>query len=217
MHSVDPEAGVYASTSIVGGSLPIALGAALAFSIQKRKHVAAAFMGDGATEEGTFHESCNLASLRNLPLIIVVEDNEFATLSPKKNRQSYPSSTAIAKVYGLECFEVDGNCAKEVSAVAGKAIGLARNGRPALIQASTYRWKAHVGTTEDTGMGYRTAELLKEWKTRCPILALTSDSKILESDILSLTTKLKAEIEEAFNLAKMAPEPHDDELLKNVF
>ena len=217
MHSVDPEAGIYASTSIVGGSLPIAVGAALAFSLRREPKVGVAFLGDGATEEGVFHESCNLAALRRLPLLIVVEDNGFATLSPKKQRQGYPGAAALARVYGLECFEVDGNDAPAVAAVAGPAIAAARAGRPALIQASTYRWLAHVGPVEDTGLGHRTAALLKAWKERCPIRALVAGLKMTEADLRAVSAPLEAEVEAAFDRARTAPEPSAEELLKNVF
>lgn len=169
MHLVDPSVGMMGSSAIVGGSIPLAVGAAMAGQQLKRDLVAACFFGDGAVEQGVFHESLNLAAVRKIPVIFACENNLYATLSHQSTRQN----TGIAQraaAYGIPGVVVDGNDALAVFEVARTAVERARAGAgPTLIEAQTYRWYSHVGIEPDTGRMRRTAEELAAWKMRDPV------------------------------------------------
>lgn len=211
MHLVDVEAGMYGASAIVGGSLPLAMGAALAASLQKRPNVGVAFFGDGAVEQGVFHESMNLAALRKLPMVFVCENNFYATLSHVSTRQ--PMGIAQrASSYGIPGVCVEGVDVRDVARVAYEAVARAREGGgPTLLEVKAYRWMSHVGTEFDTGKMQRSAEELDGWRARCPVVHLRG---VLEAQGVS-SARLDAVDEEvtamiakgvAFALASAEPE-----------
>ncbi len=206
MHLVWPETGMMGSSALVGGTIPIAVGSALAFSRDKSKNVAIAYFGDGATEEGIFYESLNFAQLKNLPVIFVCENNQYATYSHQSSRQATHSITDRAKAFGMFSQIVDGYDLDASYLAAGQAVQRARAGNgPTLLEYRTYRFRDHVGPGEDIQVGYRTQEELNSWKGRCPVETFligisAEERKVLESGI-------REEIEEAFAFAEKSPFP----------
>jgi 2-oxoisovalerate dehydrogenase E1 component len=169
MHLFAPEIGMMGTSGIVAPCILQAAGAGYTFRLLKTDRVAVAFFGDGAANNGAFHEGLNLASIWKLPVLFVCENNQFATEVPVAYAAGNPNVAERGAAYGLPAFAVDGNDVEAVSAAAGEAIRRARAGGGAtLIECKTYRTRAHA-----EGMGdftYRTRADVEEWKTRCPIL-----------------------------------------------
>ncbi|HWG42975.1 MAG TPA: dehydrogenase E1 component subunit alpha/beta [Gemmataceae bacterium] len=171
MHLFAPEIGLMGTSGIVGACILQAAGAGYSFKLLKTERVAVAFFGDGAVNNGAFHEGLNLAGIWKLPVLFVCENNQFATEVPFSYSAGNPSVAARAAFYGLPGHEVDGNDVEAIYAIAGEAVRCARSGGGAtLIECKTYRTRPHA-----EGMGdftYRTREEVEEWKTRCPIRRL---------------------------------------------
>ncbi len=150
MHIASPEMGLPGSSAIVSGTISLAVGSALAFSMQNKKAISVAFFGDGAVDEGVFYESLNLASLYKLPVIFVCENNLCATHLPISACLADTDIFKKAKVFNMPGIKVDGNNVLEVYKAAKEAIENARCGNgPALIECMTYRWRGHVGPNDD--------------------------------------------------------------------
>lgn len=222
MHLSDSDCGFIAASSIVGGSMPIAVGAALAFKMRKEKRVAVAFFGDGAVGEGVFHESLNFAALKNLPVVFICENNFYAVLSKLEARHKNLNIFEQAAAYQIPGEAVDGNDAVAVYRAAGKAVERARRGEgPALIECRTYRWREHVGPNCDHELGHRPACEVEEWQKRCPIKKLEenllTENIISEKEIKNIQEKISEEINEAVRFAKESPLPQEKDLLNFVY
>lgn len=223
MHPCDPALGILGTTAIVGGGIPLAVGAAWANQMRGLDNVAVTFFGDGATEEGTFHESLNFATLKKIPVIFVCENNLYATASPLTHRQSAAGSIAAkAKGYGLPGRLIDGNDVIEVYQTTAEAVKRARQGLgPTLIEAKTFRWFAHVGPVDDTETGHRPAEELTRWKQRCPIQQMRNI--LLSQNILRLEDEeiwrqeFNKNFAEALTFAKDSLPPPKESLTAHVF
>jgi 2-oxoisovalerate dehydrogenase E1 component len=168
MHLFQPEVGMMGTSGIVGPCILQAAGAGYSFKLLEAERVGVAFFGDGAVNNGAFHEGLNLASIWKLPVLFVCENNQFATEVPFAYATGNPGVGERGAMYGMPGHTVDGNDVQAVRTVAGTAIERARNGQgPTLIECQTYRTRAHA-----EGMGdftYRTKEEVEEWKQRCPI------------------------------------------------
>ena len=211
MHLIDVDAGVMGSSSVVGGSLPHAVGSALAFKMQRTDRVAVAGFGDGTVEEGVFHESLNFAVLKCLPVVFVCENNLYATQSHIRDRQPHGDIYKRAESYGLPGILVDGNDVLAVYQVAGEAVRRARAGEgPTLLECRTYRWREHVGPNYDYDLGYRTEKELDEWVVRCPIKKLECEGHVSSSEVEELRIRYTQEIEDAVEFARHAPFPTPD-------
>jgi len=222
MHLASPDIGLPGSVAIVAGSIPAAVGAALAFSIQKKDTVSVAFFGDGAVNEGVWYESLNFASLKKLPVIFVCENNLYSTHMPISACLADTSIYKKAEAFNMPGIRIDGNNAVEVFKAAKKAIEDARHGRgPTLIECMTYRWRGHVGPSDDLDKGLRSKEELDYWMDRCPIKALEGfllkRGIVSESEKSQIHSSIKREIEEALTFAKESPYPDRDKLLSDVF
>ena len=160
MHLIDLSQGFLGAVPIVGSCLPIATGVAFGTKIKKMDNITTVFFGDGAVEEGVFHESLNFASLKQLPIVFICENNFFSVYSPLSVRQ--PSNREIyllAKSHGIESFQGDGNNVLEVYQLMEKAIEIIRKGNgPVFLELKTYRWREHCGPYYDNHLGYRTEE-----------------------------------------------------------
>src|SRR5580704_2675941 len=171
MHLFAPEVGLMGTSGIVGPCILQAAGAGYSFKLLESDRVAVAFFGDGAVNNGAFHEGLNMASIWKLPVLFVCENNEFATEVPFQYAAGNPSVGSRGIAYGIPGITVDGNDAIEVHRVAGEAVARARSGGgPTLIECKTYRTRAHA-----EGMGdftYRTREEVDEWRARDPITRL---------------------------------------------
>lgn len=219
MHLLDPDVGMLGASAIVGGAIPLSLGAALSFQMRREPHIGVAFFGDGAVEQGVFHEAMNVASVRKLPVLFVCENNFYATLSHVETRQRMPI-VGHAASYGIEGIALDGDDVVAVNRAASAAVDRARSGGgPTLLEVRAYRWMSHVGTDPDTGKMRRSAEELASWNARCPIVHARAELKRLgatDADIASIDADVDAVIEDAVAFATASPEPKTSELLEHV-
>src|ERR1700726_1665194 len=173
MHMVDFSLGILGANGIVGAGLPIATGSALAAVITGRDAVTACFFGDGASNEGPFHESLNLAAVWKLPVVFVCENNGFGEFTPMQTVTSVKDIAVRAKAYDIPGHIVDGNDVMEVYGYASEAVARARAGEgPTLLECKTYRWEGHVvGEQAFLGSaGYRAESEVEAWKKKCPII-----------------------------------------------
>jgi pyruvate dehydrogenase E1 component alpha subunit len=218
MHFTDASIGALGSNAIVGGHLPIANGAALAAKFLGTGKVSVCFFGDGATNIGAFHESLNLASLWKLPVIFVVENNQYGEYSPVKSTTSGEKIVDRALGYAMYGVQVDGNDVVSMSAIVADAADRARRGDgPTLIEAVTYR---HSGHSRADLAAYRPEGELDEWMKRDPILLLENAIKEFNPDGAQTIERIKEnariEVSEAKNRAVSWPEPDLSELYTDV-
>jgi acetoin:2,6-dichlorophenolindophenol oxidoreductase subunit alpha len=217
MHIMDRAVGILGANGIVGGGIPIASGAALAFQLQGSDQVVVSFFGDGAVNIGSFHEALNLAGLWQLPVIFVCENNQYAESTPLAQALPIENLEPRARSYGFDGIVVDGNSLDDVYAVAREAVALARSGGgPTLIQANTYRWYGHH--TGDVAP-YRTEDEVNDWKRRDP-LARVKERLVdvgLEGDVSEREDRVHEIIEDAVAAALAAPDPDPDAVLDYVF
>lgn len=222
MHLTDESIGMMGTSAIVGGSIPLAVGAALAFSLQHSRKVAVTFFGDAGVEQGVFHESLNFAALRKLPVIFVCENNLYATQSHITSRQPLDNIYKRGEIYGIPGERVDGNDVIAVYLATHKAAERCRRAEgPTLLECRTYRWREHVGPNYDWDMGYRARQEVEEWMKKCPVEGwkkrLLTAGLATEIDFQAIDAKLDEEVESAFKLAKADPFPEDLELFENVY
>jgi TPP-dependent pyruvate/acetoin dehydrogenase alpha subunit len=222
MHLADPEHGIPGTSAIVGGCIPLAVGAALSSVMQGNGRVSVAFFGDGAADEGTFHESLNFASLKKLPVVFVCENNDYATNSPRCARQPDPPIAERGRGYGIPADRVDGNDVLLVSAAAEDAISRARSGGgPTLLECETYRWKAHVGPDSDIEGGCRPPGAHERWLKKCPVdmfqKYLREHLSVSAEEMELISVRIEREIDEAIEFGKRGPYPDASELTAYVY
>jgi len=222
MHLLDRANNFFGSVPIVGATIPIATGAALAAQMDGAGGVAVSYLGDGATEEGVFHESLNFASVFKLPVIYVVENNLFSSHLHISLRQPFDSTCRFAAAHGVAWHRVDGNDTIAMARVAGNAIAAARAGAgPQLIEAVTYRWRGHVGHREDNDVGVQRKEGLSEWKKRDPIArlaqAMIASGQLTEAQFAAIGTEFRAAVDAAWQKASVDPYPPAAALLERVY
>lgn len=215
MHLAAPEIGFPGSSAIVAGTIPIAVGVALSFSIQGKKNVSVAFFGDGAVSEGVFYESLNFASLRRLPVIFICENNFYTTHMPISSIHADINLFKKAEVFNIWTTKIDGNNILEVYHTAKGAIERARAGEgPVFIECMTYRWRGHVGANYDTDKGLRNQSELEWWIRNCPIRRF--EELLFEERIISpldsekIKAEIQEEVEDAVALAQQIPFPPPD-------
>jgi pyruvate dehydrogenase E1 component alpha subunit len=219
MHLFDAEKNFYGGNAIVGGGLPMAVGLALADKMQKKTNVTVCFFGEGAVAEGEFHESMNLAGLWKLPVLFVCENNLYAMGTAIARSHSQPDIAKKAEAYGIKSERVDGMNISAVRESAGRAIDFVRkNNEPFLLEARTYRFRAHSMYDPEL---YRAKEEVEKWKERCPIdcfkTELLEKNEITEREILQIESEIESEIEQAIDFAEAGEwEPLED-LLKDVY
>ncbi|NKB54746.1 MAG: thiamine pyrophosphate-dependent dehydrogenase E1 component subunit alpha [Alphaproteobacteria bacterium] len=212
MHLMDRDCGLEASVPIVGASIPLAVGAALADRLDKKDHISVAFLGDAALEEGAFYEAANFASLRKLPVLFACENNLYSCYTHLDQRQPSRNLTALPKAHGIRAWEVDGNDVGAVHEAAHEAVTHVRSGQgPAFLLMHTYRWLEHCGPDNDDHLQYRPEEEYGLWRERCPLVV--SAASLRERGVLddAVEDAMRAEfvtrIDEAFAAAKQAPLP----------
>ena len=213
MHLVDLDAGFHGAVPIVGSTIPIAVGLALADKMAGRDNVTAVFFGEGATEEGVFCESLNFAALHGLRVLFVCENNLYSVYSPMEVRQPADRSiTGLANAHGVEAFRADGNDVDFVRDAAGEALRqMAARPAPKLLLLDTYRWREHCGHGFDNHIGYRAEEEYLAWRERDPVRMLRerllSEGLLAEGAEDALTREIEREIGEAFAEAEAADLP----------
>jgi pyruvate dehydrogenase E1 component alpha subunit len=222
MHLFDDAAGLLVSLPIVGSSIGIGVGAALAMKQRGEDRVCLVCLGDAALEEGIFHETANFATLKALPAIFFVENNLFSVYTRLDERQPERALTDLAVAHGMPACRADGNQVLAVMAATTSAVARARRGEgPSLVVADTYRWREHCGPNYDNDLGYRPAQEFEYWKARCPVARfaeqLESDGALSSADRRSLEAEIRAEIDHAFAFAKAAPFPSGASAREGVY
>jgi TPP-dependent pyruvate/acetoin dehydrogenase alpha subunit len=216
MHLVDLSVGMIGSTPIVGSSIPVGVGIAFAAQMKRENNVTVIFFGEGATEEGVFSECLNFASLKNLPVLFVCENNFYSVYSPLDVRQpAGRSRSEIARAHGVFAQNGFGNDVEEVYQMSRYAVDSIRKGKgPVFLEFETYRHREHCGPNFDNDIGYRTEEEFLEWETKCPLKLFLKKSPIPESLLHSMRAQIEDEISRAFQFAHESPFPnfnHDSE------
>jgi TPP-dependent pyruvate/acetoin dehydrogenase alpha subunit len=223
MHLVDLEAGFLGAVPIVGSTIPIAVGTAFASQMRGESRVTLSFFGEGATEEGVFHESINFASLKKLPVVFVCENNLYSVYTPMSVRQ--PAHREVfqqANGHGVEAHQADGNSVEEVFRLTQSAVAKARaGGGPTFLELMTYRWREHCGPNYDNNIGYRTEQEYESWKAQCPLARLRTQllaKKLMsEADETRWQAELAREIEDAVAFAKSSPFPPCSAMTEHLF
>src|SRR6266702_8310949 len=219
MHIADVSKGMLGANGIVGGGPPLACGAALSARLQGTNTVCVCFFGDGAAEQGTFHESLNLAAIWKLPVVFVAENNGFAESTPVTYHMSCRDIAERAVGYDMPGVTIDGLNVLAVYEAAGEAIARARRGEgPSLIECKTYRYYGHF---EGDAITYRTKEELASFMARDAIQALRQslqDHDMASAEELDAIDKqVQARIDEAWRFAEAAPFPAPEETLTDVY
>ncbi|HOB92511.1 MAG TPA: thiamine pyrophosphate-dependent dehydrogenase E1 component subunit alpha [Aquabacterium sp.] len=223
MHLWDQPRGFYGSVPIVAGTVPLAVGAALAAQLQGVSDVAVAYLGDGAVEEGVVHESLNLASRMKLPVVFVVENNLFASHMHISLRQPDDGTVRFAHANCMASALVDGNDVVAVARAAGRLVADARaGGGPGFLEAVTYRWLGHVDWRDDIDVGVqRSADEVAQWRLRDPVArleaALRSGGHWSDAQGAALRDDLQAHVDAAWEQAMADPVPPPSALMSRVY
>jgi pyruvate dehydrogenase E1 component alpha subunit len=208
---------------IVGSTIPIAVGSAFASHYSKDSAVTAVFFGEGAREEGVFHESMNFAALHKLPVLFVCENNLYSVYTPLNARQPERyDSVAHAWSYGINAFRGDGNDGDAVYRMAAESVSrIRKGGGPEYLEFATYRWREHCGPNYDNDIGYRTEDEFKAWETLCPLRTLKDtlirDGLLTDDGVAEWERDITGEIDRAFSRARQSPFPSLDGLANRVY
>ncbi len=219
MHVTDARVGALGANGIVGASALIATGAALAFRLRDEPRAAVAFLGDGAVNQGMFHEAANFAAVFDLPVVFVVENNQYGEFTPLARHTRVPRLADRAAAWGMPGVRVDGNDAAAVMEAAGEALERARRGNgPTLLECVTYRWHGHM---EGEAATYRSEEEIEAWKQRDPIVSWSRrlvDEGLLEPGAVDTTAREAATaVEAALEAARRDPEPPVESVHEHVW
>ena len=218
MHIVAMDAGFVTATGVVGGTIPLALGAAFAAKERSKGQVAVVFFGDGAGQAGAFHESLNIASLWQLPVIFVCENNGYAEFTPLSAHTKVERLAEHAKTYGIPSRTVDGNDLLAVHDAIGKALKQARAGKgPTFVECLTHRLRGHY---EGDPAKYRELSELAEWKKKDPVARFTHElkrrKKISDKEIEAIEAEARDRIQKAGEFALSSPWPAPEEVDSQV-
>lgn len=215
MHIMDMSLGILGANGIVGGGIPIATGAGYSCKYRHTDQVVLCFFGDGASNQGTFHESINMAAAWDLPVIYIIENNHYA-ITVDINRVTKEHNLAKRAVgYGIDGYTIDGNDVEAVYDTVSKAVEKARaGGGPSIIECKTYRQHGHNGG--DPG-AYRPEGELEKWKERDPLKLFREKQLLTAEELTEIQQAVDKEIEEACQFAEESPYPSEDELMQGIF
>lgn len=219
MHIADTATGNLGANGIVAGGIPIAAGAALAFQLRGEDRVVACFFGDGAANEGAFHEAVNLAAIWKLPVVFICENNKYGMSFSIEKSFAIENISERAAAYGIPGVTVDGNDLDEVHEAVSAAVARARAGEgPTLVENLTYRWKGHSKSDKNL---YRTKEEIAEWREQDPILRFETRVKesglLTDEEVQAIRTQAMEDMREAVRQANAAPDADPSDLLDAVF
>ncbi len=219
MHIADPSRGNLGANGIVGGGLPIAVGAALSAKRLGTGAVTVCFFGDGANNEGAFHESLNMEAVWNLPVVFICENNRYGMSTSTARSTAVRQIAERAAAYSMPGVTVDGNDFSAVTEAVDAAVARARRGEgPSLVENMTYRWRGHSKSDRNR---YRSKEEIAEWMERDPIVAMSKllvDHKILtEAEVGALEEDATRIIREAIDFAAASPDPKIEEATRDVY
>jgi TPP-dependent pyruvate/acetoin dehydrogenase alpha subunit len=220
MHIADFSIGILGANGIVAAGLPIAVGAALAAKLEGKGRVAAVFFGDGACQEGEFHESMNLASIWKLPIIFVCENNLYGVNTPMAYAIAGGDILRRALAYDMPGKAVDGNDVIAVHETAGEMVARARAGEgPGFLECKTYRWHGHFEI--DMLPDLRPVEEIESWKKKCPVARLErellNEGILTGQEIEAMNSEILALIEDAVKYAMESPLPAPEDALENIY
>ncbi len=219
MHIADLEMGNLGANGIVGGGIPIATGAALASKLRNDGKVTLCFFGDGATNQGSFHEAVNLGAVKKLPVVYICENNLYGMSVPFKKASAVKDAADRAAAYDIPSKIVDGNDIEAVYEVVKEAIENARKGNgPSLIESKTYRWLGH---SKSDPRVYRTKQEEEDWKQKCPIKRygekLVKEGVATEAELVEIQDTVEKAIKDALEYALNSPEPKVEEIMEGVY
>jgi acetoin:2,6-dichlorophenolindophenol oxidoreductase subunit alpha len=219
MHIADVEGGNLGANGVVGGGLPVSIGVGLSIKMQRNERVCLTFFGDGAANEGAFHEAINMSSIYQLPVVYVCENNQYAMSMPAKKAFAIEKISQRAAGYGVPGVTVDGNDLFAVYEAVREAVDRARAGSgPSLVENFTYRWRGHSKSDRQL---YRTREEVKEWQARDPIPRvrerLMAAGLFSQEDLDQVEQEAHQKIEDSVAFAEAAPDPNPDQLLDGVY
>ncbi len=219
MHIADPAKGNLGANGIVGGGLPIAVGAALSAKKRRTGAVAVAFFGDGANNEGAFHEALNLASIWKLPVVFVCENNQYAMSMSMARATAVANVAERAAAYAIPGIMVDGNDFAAVAEASFAATERARSGEgPTLIEAKTYRTRGHSRSDRNR---YRSRDEIEAWKARDPIARFEQEIVALglmsDTQIATIAAEVEKEMAEAVAEASASPWPSVADVTRDVY
>lgn len=218
MHIANLEGGNLGANGVVGGGIPLAVGAGITTKMKKIDRIVVGFFGDGATNEGTFHESLNLASIWKLPVLFVCEDNKYGISLSRYKSMNVDDIAVRASSYGIPGKTIDGNDVFKVYEETKKAREYVKENGPMLLVCDTYRFLGHSKSDANV---YRTKEEIEEWKAKCPIKRAKQyllDNKLFtEAEITAIEADAKQQIEDAVKFAENSPYPSIDTIMDDVY
>jgi TPP-dependent pyruvate/acetoin dehydrogenase alpha subunit len=219
MHLGDPAVGMLPAIAIVGGGNSVVAGMGLAFKLRKSQQAAVCFFGEGATNEGAFHESLNFASVKQLPILYVCENNLYGASTPYTMTSALADVAERAAAYGVSAQIVDGMDVLAVHAATGVALERIRAGvGPILLECKTYRFTGH---SRSDARGYRTREEEAEWKSRDPIArlgeALVAAGRVDAGALERVVSEVEAVLDDAVEFARNSPDPTPKQALEDVY
>ena len=215
MHIANVDANNLGANGIVGGGLPLAVGVGLTIKLRKTDQVAAAIFGDGGANTGAFHESVNMASIWNLPVIYFCENNQYAMSMAFTRAFNIDHVSDRAVGYGIHGVTVDGNDVLAVYDAAVEAVARARRGEgPTLIESLTYRWKGH---SKSDKQAYRTRDEVKEWQEKDPIRRFAAFLGMSDAERDALQAQAQARIEQSVAFSEASPEPDIADIMEGVY
>lgn len=222
MHIADIDIGILGANGIAGGGIPLAVGAALSSKLRKTDQITVCFFGDGASNNGAFHEGLNFASVHRLPVVFVCENNLYGISVSQKQHQAIQDTSLRAMAYNMSGITIDGNDVLAVYETSGKAIQQARAGEgPTLVECKTYRWRGHHEGDPNQGRRYRTMEEVQAWVKKCPIKRfeekLVGERLLNKTRIEHICDEIKKKIEEAVEFAQQSPFPDAQDLYEDVY
>lgn len=221
MHLLAKDVNILGTVPLVAATIPLAVGSALASKMRGDRAVSAVFFGDGATEEGHFHESVNMAAVYHLPVIFVCENNFYSSHMGLLERRAEDNIYKSAEAHGIPGVRLDGNNAVEVFRATVKAVELARNGGgPTLLECRTYRWRGHVGHSWDMDVGVKRKDELKEWLPKDPVAMVRThllDLGVSQDELDDIQKDIQSRVDEAVLFARESPYPEKESLQTHVF
>ncbi len=221
MHVYDEKVGILGTVPLVAATIPVSVGAALSYKLRKEPRVAVPMFGDGATEEGHFHESMNLAAVYKLPVVFVCENNLYASHMYVTERRARDNIAESAVAHGMPGEVVDGNDVEAVHLATQRAVERARAGEgPTLIEARTFRWRGHVGPRWDMDVGVMRNEMLRDWLPKDPVARTGRRLEALgvaPERLKELEASARAEVARALEKARAAPWPDPSTVFDHVY
>ena len=219
MHTGDPDVGALTAIAIVGGNVPVAAGMALGFKLRRTQQVICCFMGDGAINEGAFHEGVNMAAIWDLPVVFVCENNKYGASTPIEQVVKLDRLADRAKGYGIPGVTVDGMDVLAVHEAVSPAVERARSGAgPTFVECETYRF---IGHSRSDTRGYRSREEEEAWKQRDPIprlaACLCDGGHATDADLQAIAQEVAQELGRAVRFAEESPAPAPEDCLRHVF